>query len=46
MLSSMRKSYVGLLLVRYGGEYMRDWKNIRSAVIQQYKAFITEAVLP
>ena len=37
---------VGLLLVRYGGEYMRDWKNIRSAVIQQYKAFITEAVLP
>ncbi len=37
---------VSNLLIRYGGEYMRDWKNIRSAAIQQYKAFITEAVLP
>ena len=37
---------VSSLLVRYGGEYIRDWKNIRSAAIQQYKAFITEAVLP
>ncbi len=34
------------LQIRYGGEYMRDWKNIRAATIQQYKAFITEAVLP
>ena len=37
---------VSNLLIRYGGEHMRDWKNIRSAAIQQYKAFITEAVLP
>ncbi len=46
MNTTLYEYNVGDLQVRYGGEYMRDWKNIRSAAIQQYKAFITEEVLP